>query len=454
MRLETKRILYVILGLMTVVILFVLVSHQSPNPFIMGRYSLPYFIFLVLSITLFLFIGVLFYRFKLKALYIVLANVVVLIVALVLIEVFAQVYFFLNPTYDVLFLQPDRVVGWKQVPNLQWVWAGHFWYANEFSVPIKTNSFGFRDLERGFQPAPNVVRVALLGDSFVEAVQVPFEKTGGYLLEQKLNDLNQSPSPASVQYEVLNFGISNHSVGQYLLVWEEYASKFGPDYVFLFVSNLQLKRTRVKDIPGGFVGTQYTLWIRPTFNVEGDTLVREPARDFEAFVKAQEDVIRTWSGKRIQRRRPELLIPYSLERIEEGLIDIQEELIATPRYPHYHLLASPMPIANNYDPQDLLVNEMVVLELGQQVNQAGGKLVVVDADSGVVSAEIQRFCADNGFAYVPLSDYLLEAKQQDIPTRWEYDAHFNETGNEIFAEAMYQWMVENVVEYSLRSEYK
>src|SRR6516165_7041616 len=85
---------------------------------------------------------------KVKPLTIIGMNILVFLGLLLLIEVIGQVIAVIRPSYDVLFLQPDEVVGWKQVPNLHWSWAGHFWYAADFSVEVQTNPLGFRDIAR------------------------------------------------------------------------------------------------------------------------------------------------------------------------------------------------------------------------------------------------------------------------------------------------------------------
>jgi hypothetical protein len=72
---------------------------------------------------------------------------------------------------------------------------------------VQTNAHGFRDLAREIQKPERVIRIALLGDSFVEAIQVPFNKTAGHLLEQKLNNIITAPKKLSTnpfKYEVLN----------------------------------------------------------------------------------------------------------------------------------------------------------------------------------------------------------------------------------------------------------
>jgi hypothetical protein len=99
------------------------------------------------------------------------------------------------------------------------------------------------------------------------------------------------------------------------------------------------------------------------------------------------------------------------------------------------------------DEQAIAINLKVIEELGRQVNQAGSKLVVVDASRYFpflkwegLSALLEKFSAEKGFGWIPLGDELLQAEKKGIVTRWPYDQHFNETGNKMFAEAMQRWM--------------
>src|ERR1700674_1399047 len=142
---------------------------------------------------------------KTNTLKIIRVNLLVLVSLLLLIEATGQLIAAIHPSYDVLFLQPDDVVGWKQVPNLRWPWGGHFWYAADFSTNIETNPEGYRDIARDTSKPPGVKRLAFLGDSFIEAVQVSLPQTAVQRLERKLNAI---PNPEHPRWEVLNFGIS------------------------------------------------------------------------------------------------------------------------------------------------------------------------------------------------------------------------------------------------------
>jgi len=85
----------------------------------------------------------------------------------------------------------------------------------------------------------------------VEAIQVPFDRTTSHLLELDLNRRFRTLT-GSTQYEVLNFGISNFGVRQYLLCWEEYASRFAPDLVFILVADFHMQRTVTREEESSF----------------------------------------------------------------------------------------------------------------------------------------------------------------------------------------------------------
>jgi lysophospholipase L1-like esterase len=371
-----------------------------------------------------------------RRLFFVLVPTIGFLVGALLIELAGRTFLLVRPSYHVLFLEPDREIGWKHLPNLDWTWAGIHWYAIDFSVPIHSNSHGFRDLERAMAKPPGVVRIVLLGDSMVEAAQVPLEKTAGQLLEKKLN--GESGQSANTRYEVLNFGISNFGVGQYLLTYETYASRFEPDYVFAFAAPFLFLRTVQKYEEGAFLATRgKRLWIRPTFRLSGDALVREPAEDFEAFVELQNSVIESMFDGRRMRRRETSVIGHLRKRYARRTVPKP----GTPRM---------RPVESDA----LAVNLKVLEELGRQVLRNGGHFAVVDGavpymnplrkNSMRVARALERLCAREGFGYVPFGDKTAQALRNGQRLRWKHDSHFNEAGNALFAEALSEWMIEHL----------
>src|SRR5690349_14815076 len=68
------------------------------------------------------------------------------------------------------FWQWDPIVGMKLVPGKH----GRSVKPGLYDVSVNVNSAGFRDREHTIDKPAGVCRIALLGDSFVEALQVPF----------------------------------------------------------------------------------------------------------------------------------------------------------------------------------------------------------------------------------------------------------------------------------------
>ena len=61
----------------------------------------------------------------------------------------------------------------------------------EFLQHISTNSNGLRDYEHNYTKSENTIRIVMLGDSFVEGVEVALENTTSKLMEKKLNEQNE-----------------------------------------------------------------------------------------------------------------------------------------------------------------------------------------------------------------------------------------------------------------------
>lgn len=119
----------------------------------------------------------------------------------------------------------DPYRGWSPRPNVKTVWAGE----GEVSE-LKMNSLGMRDRERTQAKPANSYRIAFLGDSFIEALQVPLEKTALSVMETQLKNC---PILKGKTVEVLNFGVQGYGTAQELMTWRHHAQQFSPDLVIL-----------------------------------------------------------------------------------------------------------------------------------------------------------------------------------------------------------------------------
>ncbi len=104
------------------------------------------------------------------------------------------------------------------------------WYRREGGSYVRINSEGLRDREHARQKPANTFRIAVLGDSFSEAMHVSMEETYWALLESKLKDC---PALQGKNVEVINFGVSGYGTAQELITLRRKVWDYQPDMVML-----------------------------------------------------------------------------------------------------------------------------------------------------------------------------------------------------------------------------
>ena len=76
----------------------------------------------------------------------------------------------------------DSEVGFSLRPNAEG------WWRKDGLTYVKINSQGLRDREHVFGKPPDTIRIAVLGDSFAEAFQVPMENAFWAVMEDRLSE--------------------------------------------------------------------------------------------------------------------------------------------------------------------------------------------------------------------------------------------------------------------------
>lgn len=125
----------------------------------------------------------------------------------------------------------DPNLGWKLKPGVSGEWN------EEGASFVQVNSEGLRDREHTKAKPPNTLRVAVLGDSFTEAIHVPVEQTFWSKLERKLGNCEAVKGRKNV--EVINFGVQGYSTAQELMMLRKKVWDYSPDIVILafFIGN-------------------------------------------------------------------------------------------------------------------------------------------------------------------------------------------------------------------------
>lgn len=125
------------------------------------------------------------------------------------------------------FLEPDPVFGCRHIPNKLVVWRMEGYSADTLS------SIGAHDVEHAIAKPAGTYRIALLGDSATEGMQVSLADTYGRQLEHLLNAKGLNSKGLAKRFEVINFACSSYSTGQEVLQFERQVKAYQPDLTIL-----------------------------------------------------------------------------------------------------------------------------------------------------------------------------------------------------------------------------
>ena len=151
----------------------------------------------------------------------------------------------------------DSDLGWTVRPNGSS--DDGLYHANERGVRV-----GEARRPTSLRPAAGVYRIALFGDSFTHANDVPFEQTWGHVLGEALRE-------RGVRAEVLNLGGSGYAMNQALLRFRKEGRALSPHLVVFgfqrtnVLRNLNLIRLIYNPDSG-------LIFANPRFVLEGDAL--------------------------------------------------------------------------------------------------------------------------------------------------------------------------------------
>jgi hypothetical protein len=147
------------------------------------------------------------------------------------------------------------------------------WWRSEGEAYITINSAGLRDREHSNPKPSGTFRIAVIGDSYAEAMQVPMEAAFWRVLEL---ELQACPAFHGRHIESINFGVGGYGTAQEIQALRHRAWAYSPDLVLLaFLSGNDL-RNNVRTLEGDPM--------RPYFVYEGDALVLDTSfRELPGF---------------------------------------------------------------------------------------------------------------------------------------------------------------------------
>lgn len=145
-----------------------------------------------------------------------------LVVALLLAEFVLRAIDYQNPS----FYQYDLELGSVLRPGAEGLWT------KEGKAYVRINSDGLRDEEHMLAKPDGVFRIAVLGDSYMEGLQLPIENLAWKVMERRLNS-TCFPIGDYKRVEVINFGVSGYGTGRELLMLRKKVWRYEPDMIIL-----------------------------------------------------------------------------------------------------------------------------------------------------------------------------------------------------------------------------
>ncbi|MGY4539603.1 hypothetical protein ACVW0P_004038 [Mucilaginibacter sp. UYNi724] len=142
-----------------------------------------------------------------------------LIAGLIFLETYFQLIEFQMPYFEL-----SPIQGKKMLPSKRIVYFGEGFYMGT------TNQYGYLGTPYPKKKDPKKIRIAMIGDSYVEGFQLFDKYHFARIAERKLN--LGLPSP---KYEVLNFGVGNYDFNDMMIAYMNYVKEFNPDVLVFLV---------------------------------------------------------------------------------------------------------------------------------------------------------------------------------------------------------------------------
>lgn len=323
----------------------------------------------------------------------------------------------------VSWTQPDREIGWRFTPGREYWFFGE----NDHAITGRINALGWRDRERTQAKPPGTFRIAVLGDSYVEAFQVEEDST---FVARAERAFQRAHPPAFNHVEVMNFGRSGMSPAEEAIVLERDIMPCSPNAVLLLFTPLN----DIDDVNPATAGDG----CRPFFRENGDALVLDtsftkrrdfrmreainPLKQHSALVSLVSERYNAWRlAKALEREQPRNLKLTRAQRIcteNPDSLDIANYELCKKLIEKMAFACRERGILFELASVPLVYEQSAV----DEIHQTDPSFY-----AGFFDDDLAGLARDDGFVYVPMTAGFADRALDGTKLRWE---HWNYRGHQ------------------------
>ncbi|MEL6148790.1 MAG: hypothetical protein AAFR56_04135 [Chloroflexota bacterium] len=310
---------------------------------------------------------------------------------------------------------------------------------------IRQNNLGMHDEIVTFEKAPGTFRVLVLGDSYVQGLQVPLEQGFVDLLETRLNREYRQP------VEVINLGVDTIGTDRVLMLYSVLGYRFDADVVLLAtyvgndVQNNSIEMARLRN--EGYSP-------RPFFKLDAAGNLR--LYNWTQPLPQDDHPAPVWL-RRAQTQQPFVIVtppapvvvqqaPYELEYpVQLGLYLPEDDYWAEAWQITDAVLAqfAGLTAATDTPFGVLVIPDRRTVHVEDYRRTIERYPFIGTYDPGAAQERMVTLSEAHGIPTLDLLPVLFSAEQNGDRAYLELDGHYNALGHELTAGAVYDWMVEN-----------
>ncbi len=323
-------------------------------------------------------------------------NSLIFIFTSVLVFIIIEIYLTQTEIMQPLTGEVDKHLGFIYSPSQDFVMF------NEGFCISSINSFGFIGKEYPQKKAPNTYRITLLGDSYVQGLQVFERYHFSTIFESELKKSN-------INIEVLNFGVAGHNLSDMYCYYQNKVVKFQPDLTLFFICENDLKEKTI---------TEKRNELYPYAEIQNDSLIIN--YDFTKNVK-----YKIYSNTKF-------LFNLSFGRLVNKMyINIQKKQAFSILFDKFYFSKTKQQISQKKEIDITNTTELIFEELKKQ------EIIIVYRDT--INQEINDFITTKiGIQKIDLNDTLNILKQNnEKPNYWKItkqNGHWNHKGHKAVGE--------------------